>query len=199
MKKLSNDILLNMKADHIGTGSEKKVYLKKGDPSRCIKISLKEKSKQILREIIFFNRLSKKQSFPYFVPKYYGSFQTPDFIGYEQECFLERSNGGFFDVAMPLSTYIENYSDSIQEIQREIYQLKYDMLSSLIVCSDLHGENVYKTIQNGNSRLVVIDGYGYPELIPIYRFVKYFARKKILRQWEKFENRIAQSYKINSL
>ena len=124
-----------------------------------------------------------------FVPGYYGSFVTSYSVGYEQECFLIIEMGGGANVDL-LSRYIESQEFDEDEMKNELRRLKCEMLEKNIICCDLHPGNVIRVSEKCRPRLIVIDGSGAPEFIPICKYVRFFGKKKILRQWEKFENRI---------
>ncbi len=181
------DFLLGIE---VGQGSEKKCFLSKLDKRRCFKVSYKENSNQIRREIAYFNDLVNRNVWADFLPKYYGYFESAQYIGYEQECFLAKDKGGDFDEVCSLSDYIENPLTDEGVIIKELQILKEEMFRTGIICSDLHGGNVYRVKENFKSRLVVIDGFGAPELIPICKHISYFRNKKIARQWIKFEDRL---------
>lgn len=64
------------------------------------------------------------------------------------------------------------------------------MLSHHIVCSDLHPWNILYVEKDAISKLVIIDGFGTTELIPYYRYINFFAKQKINRQWSKLQRRL---------
>lgn len=57
-----------------------------------------------------------------------------------------------------------------------------------IIISDLHAGNmmIYCDEAGNIKRLIVVDGFGSPEAIPLAKYFRYFGRKKIDRQWAKF-------------
>lgn len=179
----------------LGAGSEKCCYLSKNDNSRCIKISSKHRCSQIKREIKYFKFLSDRHIDASFIPKFYGVIELEDFIGYEQECFLDKKHGGVYDEVWSLWDFVEDGCNDEKLILEELYQLKSEMLSKNIICSDLHGGNIFRVVQDSRSRLVVIDGYGAPEFIPVCKYFKFWGNKKIERQWDKFMSRLEISFK----
>lgn len=181
----------------IGKGAEKKCYLNRNDPSRCLKLSKIGKSVQIRREIDYLYLLKKKNLSLSFVPKFYEGFRTSMYIGCEQECFLSKERGGICEFVISLSDYIEKGYGEIDQIKELLNSLKKEMLDNNVICCDLHGGNVLVVKKEQEPlKLVVIDGFGAPEFIPICKYIKWFGRIKIERQWKKFEKRIKMCFDV---
>lgn len=176
--------------DRIGVGSERWCYVKASDPSRCLKISKKTNCNQTLREIKYFEFMKRRGIKAFFLPEIYDIFENREYIGYEQECFLIKDRGGVYDEACSLDKYILDCRGSLEEVQRELNELKQEMMAKNIICSDLSASNILKVRRGGCSRLVVIDGFGATELFPVCKYLKLFGKKKLERQWEKLERRI---------
>lgn len=178
----------------IGYGSERKCYIKAFDPCRCLKVSKRQNSDQTVREIKYFEYLQKRGIEASFVPKFYGAFETDDYIGYEQECFLIKENGGTYDDVLTFDRYILNNPNEIKKIKIELMVLKSEMINKNIICSDLSASNVLKVRMGENNKIVVIDGYGPSELLPLCQYVKFLGKMKMERQWDKFEKRIRKHF-----
>lgn len=179
----------------IGCGSERKCYIKALDPCRCLKISKRQNSDQTIREIKYFEFLQKRGIEASFIPKFYGAFETDDCIGYEQECFLIKENGGIYDDVLPFDRYILSKPNEIEKIKIELMALKSEMVNKNIICSDLSASNVLKVSgDEKNNKIVVIDGYGPSELLPLCQYVKFLGKIKLERQWNKFERRIRKHF-----
>lgn len=184
------DSIESLLGKKLGVGSEKECFIKAKDSRRCVKISRKTRSNQIKREIDYFYFLSKRKIKASFVPVFYGAFETPDFIGYEQECIVGKDFGGGFDSVRSLSDYIEDPKTNIEMIGEMLRSLKKEMIDLNIICCDLHGGNVLVTEIQNKVKLVVIDGFGAPEFFPLCKYINILGRIKIKRQWEKFEKRL---------
>lgn len=186
----------NLKGEVIGHGSEKFCYLNKKDKSKCFKVSKVSDDSQIRKEISYFKMLDKKGEYPSFLPKFYGGFESKEYIGYEQECFLETSKGGKCDKVCSLCALIENIDVDIKEITYQLDKLKCEMLKFNFICCDLHGKNILYVVEADVSKLVVIDGIGGTELFPVAQYVKILGRLKIERQWKKLNRRLKASYLV---
>ena len=174
----------------IGAGGEKRCFLNALNNKRCIKISNKRNCVQIRREIEYFSFIKNKNIVASFVPEFYRVLETSEWIGYEQECILGREKGGVYLQACPLGEFISNPNNDENLIRRELLNLKEEMYSKNVICCDLNEYNVIRAQDENGSRLIVIDGFGAPEFIPICKYVKFFGRKKIERQWRRFELRL---------
>ena len=190
MIKYTDTELKNLLVEKIGEGTEKICFLSRIDSSKCFKLSNKSKSEQIVREIEYFEFLEKRKKRASFLPKYYGSFESDAYIGYTQECFVSKSRGGNFENISSLERYIEKTSNNEDEIRLELQSLREELLMSGIICSDLHGENILRICRDKKIRFVIIDGFGAPEFIPLCKYVKVLAKKKMERQWCRFEKRL---------
>lgn len=181
--------------EEIGAGSERRCYIKASDPGRCLKISKKQNSDQTVREIKYFEFLRMRGIEVSFMPKFYGSFETIDYIGYEQESFLARERGGVYDEVYSFDQYILSSLNDVKRIQVELMRLKSEMFEKNIICSDLSASNVLKVKKDGAiDKIVVIDGYGPSELLPLCQYVKILGNFKMKRQWDKFERRLSRYF-----
>lgn len=189
IRTISQSQFFDIKGKFISEGSEKKCYLHRTDPSKCIKISNKNNCSQTIREIKYFSSLPKKHKFSC-IPTFYGAFTVNNFIGFEQECYLSKEQGGIYDFSCFLEDYILNLNNTENLIFNLLNQLKTEMLSQHIVCSDLHPWNILYVEKGTISKLVIIDRFGTTELIPYYRYINFFAKQKINRQWSKLQRRL---------
>lgn len=168
----------------IGKGNSKICYLNPNNPLTCFKISKKEKCKEIKRDIRFFTSINKKKILSKYLPKYYGSFEDSRFIGYEQELFWNKEG-----TAMTVLQFLTVASDQqIQDLENELEKLKNELFR---LNSDLAPSNIAIQLdQFGKiTRMVIIDGIGSSELIPIAKLIPLFGKLKLNREWTKFLSR----------
>lgn len=171
----------------IGKGNSKICHLNPNNPLTCFKISKKEKCKEIKRDITFFTSINKKKILSKYLPKYYGSFEDSRFIGYEQELFWNKEG-----TAMTVLQFLTVASDQqIQDLENELEKLKNELFRLNIIVSDLAPSNIaIKLDQFGKiTRMVIIDGIGSSELIPIAKLIPLFGKLKLNREWTKFLSR----------
>lgn len=180
-----------IKGAELGRGTEKVVYRHIEYPDRCIKICSKNTAKSAIREIEYFKFLKKHKINASFIPKFYEAFEDNESVGFIQESFVDKQNGGLFDSVSLLSDYISKPESNLPEVLKMIDELKNEMIQKNIIISDLHGRNLFRVVENGRARLVIIDGYGSPEILPLPKYIRFLGKLKIERQWEKFFRRLA--------
>lgn len=178
----------------LGIGSEKRCYLHPTDARRCIKICSKRKSTQTRREIAYFKYLKANHRFSNCIPELYSVSEDEDCLWFEQECFLSVEEGGTFDVAETLTHYIESSGKTEAKIFGELEELRRELLRNNIICCDMAGCNILRVTKEGQSRFVVIDGFGSPELIPLAQYWPPLGRIKIERQWNKLKRRLKSAF-----
>lgn len=178
----------------IGVGSERCCFINPKDSSRCIKVSKKGKCSQTMRDIKYFEYLQRREIKIEELPVFYGKFETKDFIGYEQECILSKHLGGEYDSVCSIGEYIENPENDVLIIKEKLEKLKFSLMHNNIICCDLSASNVLVAKRKNELRLVVIDGYGPTEFIPLWKW-KCFGKRKIERQWGRFKIRLTENFR----
>lgn len=175
----------------LGKGGEREVYENLSNPATCFKVSHKASCVQTKREIKYFESLKKSgQGDLPIIPKYFGSFEQGDYVGFEQECLSWSEQN---DNAILLEVYLQEdrNPECLLEIKEKLEEAYALMLKHNVIISDIHPNNILLIFNSENKikRLVFIDGFGTPELIPLPQYCPYFGRLKIKRQWEKFLRR----------
>lgn len=179
-----------IKGTELGRGSNKIVYCHKEHPNRCLKICPKNKASTTIKEIEYFNFLKKHKIQASFIPEFYGAFECDKYIGLEQESFIEKQNGGQYDSVRFLTDCICDPASNLAEIMRMLDALKNEMIQSNVIVSDLHGRNIFRIEKCQCVRLVIIDGYGSPEIVPLPQYFRFLGKMKIERQWKKLMKRL---------
>ncbi len=182
--------LEKIKGEFIGHGCDKTVWRHRLDPNLCLKISTKPCPSATIREIKNFDRLMKKPVKASFVPKFYGAFEGPDYVGFIQECFLDKEHGGGYEIAETLKSHILRPESKLSDVEQMLAELKAEIHQTGIIVSDMHGGNILYVVKDGCRRLVVIDGIGTPEFIPLPQYIPFLRRMKIERQWNKLMRRL---------
>ena len=79
----------------------------------------------------------------------------------------------------------------ICDLEKNLDNLKNELLLKNIVFSDLAPGNLALRLDADGSitQLVMIDGFGSTEFIPISKYFSFFGRSKIQRRWKKFLSR----------
>ena len=179
----------------IGYGTERTCYENPHNPDTCFKVSRREHAKQTLREIKYFNFLKKKKISASFLPKYYGSYITKEYVILEQEYL--HPNDEYSTIL--LREYITQATEQeLFELDEILDEVKEEMIKKNIIVSDLRTGNTLLFITPSHliHRLVFLDGFGSPEFIPLPIYCPYFGKKKIQRQWTKFMKKYKEERKV---
>ena len=164
----------------LGRGIERACYRDPVDPERCFKVSEKTSCRQTRRDIVFFERLARLGIESSYVPKYLGAFETETKIGFFQECFARPG-------VRPLSEFMAQCSrEALLRTDLALWEMRGELIEKNIVAIDVHPDNIL-VVPTGPTdadfRLVLIDGYGTPEFIPIPYWFRALGRRKIDRYW----------------
>ena len=172
----------------MGSGMERKCFANPHNASSCYKISLKNQSKQTIREVHYFKYLQKKNITPSFMPKFLNFFELEDKFILEQE----RIRTTHSKTVILLREFLTTATKSdILALKRKLLEIKREMLDLNVIVSDMRPTNSFVILENKTiTRIVFFDGYGPPTLIPLDKYFKFFGNQKINRQWDKFIKKI---------
>lgn len=170
----------------IGRGMERVCYANPNNPSTCFKVSRLGHDLQTRREIRYFEYLKRKGIWADFLPYYYGFIKSENYLIIEQELLRSDENSE----SLLVNDFLKIADASqILSLEEQFRQIRDEMISKNIIVSDIRPANIMvKRNHHGSiERIVFLDGFGSPELIPLPMYCPFFGRKKILRQWEKFK------------
>ena len=173
----------------IATGAERTCVRNLKNPSTCFKISKKNHSKETVREIEYFKYLNRKGISSPFIPKFINEFKTDTEIVIEQELISDHPDQGIF--AYRVEEFVGNADENqLAQLEEFFRQLLRELKDKNIIISDLHAGNMmlYCNKEGLLKRLIVVDGFGCPEAIPLAKYFPFFGKRKIDRQWAKFRN-----------
>ena len=176
----------------IGGGSERKCYQDPLNPARLIKISPKNNAKQTRREIEYYQHLiDHKVPFDH-IPLFYGKFEQDNYIGVDQEMILASPSSS--DRAPRLEEFLDTSPSKaeISELHIALDKLKNYLMKWNIVVNDLQISNIVVQKKDNGIRLVIIDGLGGTELIPLSHWFKSICQQKITRHWAKLCRKITR-------
>ncbi|WP_017429104.1 YrbL family protein [Vreelandella jeotgali] len=168
----------------VGRGDERLCYQDPDDPARCVKLSRRDKAKQTRRERRYFARL-KRRGVPFtLIPEFYGAVEMGDMVGIEQELVLDERG------ALPpnVGDYLEQPLTSVQ-IERfwaGLDALRAYLLAYNVVPCDLVMSNLMVIERDDATTVMLIDGLGASEVIPLPEYIPWLGRRKIRRKWDRF-------------
>ena len=163
----------------VATGAERICVRNLNNQFSCFKISKKIHSKETRREIKYFKFLKRKGVTSSFIPAFISDF--------EQELIADHPEQDLF--AFRVEEFVADASGrQLMELEKLFQELYTELKDKNVIISDLHAGNmmIYCDKAGNIKRLIVVDGFGSPEAIPLAKYLGYFGRKKIDRQWAKF-------------
>ncbi len=174
-------------------GDDRKCYVHPEDDKLCIKILHDNIDYKVQkREVAYYNLLKKKKISWDMLSKYYGEIDTNFGRGVVFE-FIRDYDG---DVSKTLDFYFSKEDKLSIELAYKLEKLKNYLYEEGIVFRDLITQNiVVKKESNYKYKLVVIDGIGHNDFFPFVNYGKYFARRKIVRQWNRKRAKWFDKYK----
>lgn len=176
----------------LGQGTERICFRSPDEKDCVIKLSPLNAQKQTRREIRYFRFLQKKGVPFLHIPQFKGEVKVAGYVGFKQEAVLDADGS----VSRPLTAYLaEGWGVSsgggsllpetgalLDELYR--YLLRYNVLPC-----DLTSPNVLLQRGAERTRLVLIDGVGSMNGIPIAQYIPFLGRRQIKRKWLRFMTR----------
>ncbi|BBI58730.1 YrbL family protein [Vreelandella sulfidaeris] len=168
----------------IGRGDERTCYQHPDDHARCVKLSLLTKAKQTRRELRYFRRL-QRQGVPFtLIPEFFGVVKDTEVIGIEQQLVLDDQGNLPPNVAEYLSAPLTRHQ--ADRFWAGLCALKTYLLTYTVVPCDLVMSNLLVIERTNATTVMLIDGLGSSEFIPLSEYIPWLGRRKIRRKWAKF-------------
>jgi len=174
---------------YIAEGHTQKCYKHPEHKNLCIKIVKYNPSSgsRNIHEIDYYEKLKKKHkkyAYPFY-SKYYGTVNTNLGNGYIFDLIRDIPTN---EISLTLCDYLKMknapFSDDL--LTQELDRLKKMMIEYKVVARDLYARNICcKVISNTSIKLVIIDGMGHRDFIPLVDYFSFFTKLKIERIFEK--------------
>jgi len=182
---LSEDLLL-------GEGMGRKCYIDPEDKSLCVKIASQRAKRSAKREINYFKRLHKRGKSFEMIADYHGDIITN--LGSGNLYELVRDHDG--RISKNLEHYLalddEVITFSILEL---IENLRLYLKKEYILFSDLDMDNILvKKINEDDYKLMVIDGIGDNNQIPLLEYFPLLGIKRCIKKWDKFKRGVTKKF-----
>ncbi len=204
---MSSSVLQLSQLEPFAIGGTRRCYVHPEDATRCIKVLRSDRTPQRrreqarglrrlrglrhwddqLKEVNAYRELMQRHGSMLWkhVPEYFGTIETDMGIGIETKVFRD------FDGRFPLNLEERVPRGTDQSLERAIDEFKVWLRAELVLTRNLLPHNIIAVRESEQScRLVIVDGIGNSEWIPISGWIRAVARQKIERKIKRFEHRI---------
>lgn len=179
--------MIEIKDKHfIAEGVYQKCYLHPENENLCIKISKQELStSRLLYEINYFKKISKKNwkkfDYPFFT-KYHGQVDTNLGTGFVYDFITDETTG---EISKTMEHYLLNPDPKVTDdmLRNAFERLKGLMIKHRVIANDIRSKNICcKILKDESIQMIIVDGVGHRDFIPIVEWSSFFAKKKIERR-----------------
>ena len=174
---------------YIGEGEIRKCYQHPQDEHLCIKIPHEQIPIEYThKEIDYLKKLSKRNKTKYthlFYSGFHGEAQTNLGQGQIFDLIKDETTG---ETSKTLEYYLGK-SDLIDDTKlwKAILELKEQMTIHKVFTRDLRSRNLCcKILKDTSIQIVIIDGIGHRDFLPLVDFFHYFSKIKIDRTFKKW-------------
>jgi len=187
---------MNVRAEHkfvdltnarvLARGSERICYLHPEDPGKCIKVAIAPGSRQQQRELQFFRRLARRGGGWQHIPRFHGTVDTS--LGTGLVVSRVRDYDGA--TSADLDSFIQR--GETQGFPPALEQLKACFRERNIITCDMSLKNfLVRRLSPTTNELVMVDGLGNREFIPLASWLPAWGRMKMKRRWKRFDRKLS--------
>lgn len=164
----------------IGHGRDRACYHHPDEADKCIKISIVKNDKQSRREPKYYTKLQADNINWGAIAEYRGKINTN--LGEGLVFDLVKDFDG--STSKAITYYLLHGLISQEQLSRVLEGIKKYVFKYNIISRDISANNLlYRRETETEGKLIIIDGLGNAELIPLSNYFKYLAHKKITRKW----------------
>ena len=174
------------KASLVGKGSSRLCYVHPEDDRKCVKVIYTRKHEINAVEMKHYRRFQRRHVSWELMARPSGFVETTEGEGLVFS--LARDYDG--EISKPLEHYLSPVdSRHYRELLRTaLEEFKSFLFSEGIVVRELKLDNVlFQRISEEQGRLVLIDGVGNNQFLPLANYSRTFARRMLRRKWKQFE------------
>jgi len=176
----------------LGEGMGRKCFINPKNKNLCIKVPSQRGKRSAQREINYFKRLHKRGKSFDMIADYRGDVETNFGRGNLYE--LVRDFDGQISKNLEYYWSLKNKHINSQMLQL-IEDLRVYLKNEYILFSDLDMDNILIKKESDNGyKLIVIDGIGDNNQIPLLEYIKPLGMKRCARKWNLFKERIAKPF-----
>lgn len=169
----------------MGFGKHHRCYRHPGDNSLCIKVLQPDRHSKVLRrEISYYSHLTKRNIDWRHIARFHGEVKTQLGVG----AVFERVRNADGSTASSLSQMLKAGTPPLDPaaLAAEINRMMQNIYRQAIVLSDFNLRNLLWQVKaDATHRLVIVDGIGHNDFIPLCEVIPRFAQRKIVRTWNR--------------
>jgi len=167
----------------IGEGGLQKCYVHPNDENLCLKIVKEKEHPKLFRldEEIKYYKKNQHKKIASFVSKYRGEVLTNIGIATIFDLIRDETTN---EISLTVDDYLrmDNSPFSNELFEGKIVELKSKLINNKVIFRDFTTKNICcKVLKNNDIQLIIIDGLGNNDLLPVTDFFRFFARKKMNR------------------
>ncbi|UZJ37304.1 YrbL family protein [Prosthecochloris sp. SCSIO W1103] len=177
----------------VGKGSKRICYIHPHDETKCIKLDLDRRHRHTAKEIRYYKRYSRQGILVDMIAPYHGRMKTNSGVGYVFG--LARDFDG--KISRSVTYYLKTSEDEklLNDLFTGMACLKEYMIRHGITVTLLEAHNmVFQISHHGNGKVILIDGIGNNQLLPMSFFLNSHARKVVRRKWSNFEKAMMRRF-----
>ena len=185
-------------SDQLGKGSSRLCYLHPEDPGKCIKITYSRNLDIEKQELKHYRHHRRRGISWEMLAQTYGRIETSKGSGVIFS--LARDFDG--SISRTLDHYLadEKLTPPAKELSTLFDRFRNYMLRERIVIRELKADNiVLQRLTHDQQRLILIDGLGNNQFLPIANYMNTFAKRVILRKWRTFEKDLIEEFPDNRI
>ena len=183
----------------IGRGKRRECYHHPDDNKLCIKIVVAGDNKETIREQAYYRFLEKRKVSWEMITRFHGNVETNMGTGAVFQLISDYDG----KVSKSLKHYLSYFDEKTlnhKTLSKAIRDLKQFLLKGRIITMSLADHNmVFKKVTATEGVLVLVDNIGNSDFIPVANYINYFAQKKMLYEWKRFESCLLNDYPDNEM
>jgi hypothetical protein len=181
----------------LGKGSSRACYLHPYDDRKCVKVTFSSRSDITSEEMKHYRRLMKRGISWDMLARAYGYVSTN--YGEGAVFSLARDFNG--EISRPFDYYLRAdglHLLSEKELLDALNAFRMYLFRERIVVRELKADNlIYQRLSSRAGKLILIDGVGNNEFLPVANYSVRFAWRTLKRKWKKFEHNLQYAYPGN--
>ena len=178
---------------YIGKGQDRECYQHPICRNKCIKVTVSKNYRQHFHDIKNYRLLERRGIDWTYLSRFYNLCETNLGIGLVFE--LIKDYNGTVSKTLDHRLRFKHLKINSPSLNKALSILKEFLLEEGITTRDLKGSNILVQYSSKTEyRLVIVDGLGHNELIPVFKLSKALTKMKIERGWKRFLHNLQKKF-----